>query len=61
MRGINDSIGRREWWEGVITVCDQRMYDLAAAEAAEDGAMNERTGQRSAPSGHQDPTPSADA
>ena len=24
---INDSIGRRVWWEGVITVCDQSMYD----------------------------------
>jgi hypothetical protein len=24
---IDDSIGRREWWEGVITVCDQSMYD----------------------------------
>ena len=20
-------IGRRVWWEGVITVCDQSMYD----------------------------------
>ena len=27
LRGIDDSIGGREWWEGVITVCDQSMYE----------------------------------
>ena len=27
LRGIDDCIGRRVWWEGVITVCDQSMYD----------------------------------